>query len=98
MGSPYVMVVYTSAVASEFILARGKLVLPIGGFTDAIPEPSLSQLAGMMRTGKFHLVLLTGDHDPRLTWISSHCQHLGPGEGSIGLFVCMPSDAAVARA
>jgi 4-amino-4-deoxy-L-arabinose transferase-like glycosyltransferase len=92
MGSPYVMAVYTSAVASEFISASGKEFLPIGGFTGSIPEPTINQLEGMIRASKFHLVLLTGGHDPRLTWIARHCQHLGPGNGSVGLFICRPAD------
>jgi 4-amino-4-deoxy-L-arabinose transferase-like glycosyltransferase len=93
MGSPYVMAVYTSAVASVFTSASGKEFLPIGGFTGSIPEPTISQLEAMIRAGKFHLVLLTGGHDPRLTWIAHHCQHLGPGGGSSGLFICEPADA-----
>ena len=60
MGSPYVMAVYTSAVASVFTSASGKEFLPIGGFTGSIPEPTISQLETMIRTSKFHLVLLTG--------------------------------------
>jgi hypothetical protein len=92
MGSPYVMAVYTSAVASIFISASGKEFLPIGGFTGSIPEPTISQLEGMIRASKFHLVLLTGGDDPRLTWIAHHCQHLGPGGGSVGLFTCQPAD------
>jgi hypothetical protein len=97
MGSPYVMVVYTSAVASEFISATGKEVLPIGGFTGSIPEPTVSQLEGMIRAARFHLALLLGGHDPRLTWIASHCSHLGPGGGTAGLFICEPKDVPAAR-
>jgi 4-amino-4-deoxy-L-arabinose transferase-like glycosyltransferase len=97
MGAPYVMAVYTSAVASEFISATGKEILPIGGFTGAIPEPTIGQLEGMIRAGKFHLALLLGNHDPRLTWIASHCQHVGPGGGAAGLFICTPKDAPAAR-
>jgi 4-amino-4-deoxy-L-arabinose transferase-like glycosyltransferase len=93
-ASPYLMAVYTSAVASEFISATGKEVLPIGGFTGTSPEPTISQLKAMIRTKRFHLALLIGGHDPRLTWISSHCQHLGPGGGTVGLFFCTPSDVA----
>jgi hypothetical protein len=98
MGSPYVMAVYTSAVASEFISSTGKEVLPIGGFSGTIPEPTISQLESMIRAGKFHLVLLIGGHDPRLTWIASHCQHAGPGGGAVGLFFCTPKDAPAPRA
>jgi hypothetical protein len=90
--SPYVMAVYTSAVAAGFISASGKEILPIGGFTGTIPEPTIAQLEGMIRTGRFHLALLIGGHDPRLTWIASHCQHLGPGGGTSGLFICKPND------
>jgi hypothetical protein len=96
-GSPYVMAVYTSAVASIFIAASGKEFLPIGGFTGSTPEPSISQLEGMIRAGKFHLVLLTGEHDLRLMWIAHHCQHLGPGGGATGLFTCSPGDAPVSQ-
>jgi 4-amino-4-deoxy-L-arabinose transferase-like glycosyltransferase len=92
MGAPYLMAVYTSAVASEFIVASGKEVLPIGGFTGSIPEPTISQLSTFIREGKFHLALLLGGHDPRLTWIATHCRHLGPGGGTTGLFICVPSD------
>jgi hypothetical protein len=78
--------------ASIFISASGKEFLPIGGFTGSIPEPTIDQLEGMIRAGKFHLVLLTGGHDPRLTWIAHHCQHLGPGVGTVGVFTCRPAD------
>ncbi len=97
MGAPYVMAVYTSAVASEFISATGKEFLPIGGFTGAIPEPTIGQLEAMVRAGKFHLALLLGNHDPRLTWIATHCQHVGPGGGAAGLFICSPKDAPAPR-
>jgi 4-amino-4-deoxy-L-arabinose transferase-like glycosyltransferase len=97
MGSPYLMAVYTSAVASEFISATGKEVLPIGGFSGTIPEPTITQLEGMIRAGKFHLALLIGGgHDPRLNWIASHCRHIGQG-GTTGLFLCTPNDAHAAR-
>ena len=65
MGSPYVMAVYTSAVASEFISATGKEILPIGGFSGTIPEPTISQLEAMIRAGKFHLALLIGEATTR---------------------------------
>jgi 4-amino-4-deoxy-L-arabinose transferase-like glycosyltransferase len=96
-GAPYLMAVYTSAVASEFISATGKEVLPIGGFTGSIPEPTINQLSSMIRAGKFHLALLIGGHDPRLTWIATHCRPLGPGGGAVGLFFCAPSDVPSLR-
>jgi 4-amino-4-deoxy-L-arabinose transferase-like glycosyltransferase len=96
-GSPYVMAVSTSAVAAGFISATGKEILPIGGFTGTIPEPTISQLAGMVRAGKFHLALLIGGfHDPGLNWIASHCRHLVRRGGTIDLFICTPNDAPAA--
>ncbi len=96
LGAPYLMAVDTSAVASEFIDATGKEVLPIGGFTGAIPEPTLGQLESDIRAGKFHLVLLLGkSHDPRLVWIATHCRPLGPG--GFGIYLCSPADAPIAR-
>jgi hypothetical protein len=93
-GAPYLMAVYTSAVASAFISASGKEVLPIGGFTGAIPEPTISELEQLIRSGKLHLALMTGGgDDPRLTWIASHCQDLQAGAPIPGLFSCTPKDA-----
>ncbi len=90
MGSPYVMAVYTSAVASEFIDVSGKEILPIGGFTGSIPEPTVSQLKSYIRQGKFHVVLVLGkSRDPRMLWITSHCQ-----SHSI-VYVCTPGDVPV---
>jgi len=93
MGAPDVMVVYTSAVAAGFISATGKEVFPIGGFTGSIPEPTIGQLAHMVRAGTFHLALVFGGDDPRLRWIAAHCRHAGPGGGAVGLFFCTPADA-----
>ena len=46
MDSPYVMAVYTSAVASIFIAASGKEFLPIGGFTvQSLSRPSANSRA-----------------------------------------------------
>jgi hypothetical protein len=95
LGSPYAMAVSTSAVAAGFISATGKEILPIGGFTGTIPEPTISQLAGMVRAGKFHLALLIrGFRDPGLNWIASHCRHLVRRGGTIDLFLCTPNDAS----
>lgn len=89
-GAPYLMAVQSAAVASVFIDATGKEVLPIGGFSGTIPSPTLSQLESDIRTGKFHVVLTLGkSYDPRLVWIRDHCHSLGGV-----LAICMPSDAS----
>lgn len=55
MGSPYVMAVYTSAVAAVFIAASGKEILPIGGFTGTSPEPTINRFRSMIRAGEVPL-------------------------------------------
>ena len=92
-GAPDLMAAQSSAVASEFIYLTGMEVLPIGGFTGAIPSPTLSQLETDIRGGQFHLVLvLSSSTDPRLRWIATHCRTL-----SSHSYYCVPADASVIR-
>jgi 4-amino-4-deoxy-L-arabinose transferase-like glycosyltransferase len=87
--APYLMAVYTSAVASVFAnAAQGKEVFPIGGFTGSTPEPTVAQIKRDVREGTFHFVLAIDAHDPRISWIAEHCQPFG-GEA----YFCTPSDA-----
>ncbi len=73
-GAPYLMATQTSALASAFIYVSGQEVLPIGGFTGTIPEPTLDTIKSMIRSGDFHLVLQSpSTTDPRLVWIARHC-------------------------
>jgi len=70
----------TSALAAPFIYGSGQEVLPIGGFTGTIPEPSLASLKAMVANGDFHLVIQArGASDPRLVWIAGHCIPLNTG-------------------
>jgi hypothetical protein len=74
-GAPYLMATQTSALAAPFIYVSGREVLPIGGYTGAIPAPTLAQLQSMIRDAKFHLVLQTRTaSDPRLVWITKNCR------------------------
>ena len=66
----------TSAVASVYILASGREVLPIGGFTGAIPEPSLRQIRHDIASGLVGLAVVPvvpPGHDPRIVWIRRNC-------------------------
>ena len=73
-GAPDLMATQTSALAAPFIYVSGQEVLPIGGFTGTIPEPSLAAIRSMIRAGDFHLVLQSpSTTDPRLVWIARHC-------------------------
>ncbi|MGD0394239.1 MAG: glycosyltransferase family 39 protein [Acidimicrobiales bacterium] len=73
-GAPFLMATETSALAAPFIFVSGQEVLPIGGYTGTIPEPSLAAVESMVHSGKFHLVLQSPSAtDPRLVWIARHC-------------------------
>jgi 4-amino-4-deoxy-L-arabinose transferase-like glycosyltransferase len=71
---PYLMATQTAVLAAPFIWASGREVLPIGGFTGTIPEPTLATLQSLIRTG-FVVTFLQSPTttDPRLTWIARHC-------------------------
>ena len=56
-GAPFLMANQTSALAAPFIYVSGQEVLPIGGYTGTIPEPTLPTIEFMVHAGGFHLVL-----------------------------------------
>jgi 4-amino-4-deoxy-L-arabinose transferase-like glycosyltransferase len=82
---PDLMATQTSAVAAPFIYDSGQEVVPIGGFTGTIPEPSLPSLQAMIARGDFHLVIQAPSvSDPRLIWVAQHCFALNPGNAAPG--------------
>ncbi len=87
-GAPYVLAAQTVAVPSLVIYDRGLEALPIGGVDGTTPSPTLSQLQADIRQGRFHLVWILADTDPRMRWIASHCARL-----SLRLYSCEPADA-----
>jgi 4-amino-4-deoxy-L-arabinose transferase-like glycosyltransferase len=71
---PYLMATQTAVLAAPFIWASGREVLPIGGFTGTIPEPTLATLQNLIRTGFVATFLQSPTTtDPRLVWIARHC-------------------------
>ncbi len=73
-GTPFLMATQTAALAAPFIYASGREILPIGGFTGTIPEPTLSDLKFQIQISNVHLFVQSPDTtDPRLTWVASHC-------------------------
>ena len=87
-GSPYLMAAQTVVLPSLAIYDSGLEALPIGGLTGTIPSPTLGQLQGDIRAGRFHLVWIATDTDPRLKWIAIHCTQL-----SKRFYDCQPADA-----
>ena len=82
---PDLLATQTSAVAAPFIYDSGQEVVPIGGFTGTIPEPSLSRLQAMIAQGDFHLVIQAPTvSDPRLVWVANNCFPLKPAAAASG--------------
>ena len=82
-GRPDLMATQTSAIAAPFIYDSGEEVLPIGGYTGTIPEPSLTVLKSMIAKGDFHIVIQAPTvSDPRLVWVARHCLPLNSATGS----------------
>jgi len=73
-ADPYLMATQTSVLAAPFIWASGQEVVPVGGFTGTIPEPTLPALQQLIKTGYVSTFLQSPTTtDPRLTWIARHC-------------------------
>jgi 4-amino-4-deoxy-L-arabinose transferase-like glycosyltransferase len=95
----------TSGLAANDILFSGREILPIGGFTGAVPSPTLSQLQHDVATKKVNFFILATSPltpDPRLAWIRSHCPSSGTAgrEGNVtfGQFLCNPIGAVASQA
>jgi 4-amino-4-deoxy-L-arabinose transferase-like glycosyltransferase len=59
-GAKYLMAVQSWTEASPYIVATGQEVLPIGGFSGSVPEPTLAHFRDLVRTGQLRFVLLDG--------------------------------------
>jgi 4-amino-4-deoxy-L-arabinose transferase-like glycosyltransferase len=82
VGTPYVFAVDTSELASGYILASGREILPIGGFEGGIPAPTVEQLRHYISSGKLGVLLLpTSSKDPRLEWVYAHCKRTSSSTG-----------------
>lgn len=93
-GVPYLMATQTSALAAPFIWASGKEVLPIGGFTGTIPEPTLNALQNLIELNDVRTFIQSPTTtDPRLTWIARHCIKVNTPAGAttplpVSVFYC----------
>ncbi len=93
-NQPVLMATQTSAVAAPFIYDSGREVLPIGGYTGTIPEPSGAKLRSMIRAGDFHIVIQSPMvTDPRLVQVARQCFQLptaarAPGQPRFAVYYC----------
>ncbi len=75
----YLAATQTAALAAPFIWASGREVVPIGGFTGTMPEPTLATLQRLIDDNFVRTFLQSPTTtDPRLTWIARHCLHIKP--------------------
>ena len=61
-GAGYLMAVGSWDAAAPYIVATGQEVLPMGGFSGMVPEPTLAKIQGLVRTGQLRFFLI-GDTD-----------------------------------
>jgi hypothetical protein len=86
-GAPDLFAAQTSVLAAPFIYGTGQEVLPIGGYSGYIPEPSVSSLRSMVSAGRFHLVLLARIAGPQIDWVVDHCIRLPKPSPPPGIIV-----------
>jgi 4-amino-4-deoxy-L-arabinose transferase-like glycosyltransferase len=94
---PYLAATQTAALAAPFIYASGKEVVPIGGFTGAIPAPTLATLQRLIRTLYVVTFLQSPTTtDPRLVWVARHCLNYSKKASTtratlpLAVYVCLP--------
>jgi 4-amino-4-deoxy-L-arabinose transferase-like glycosyltransferase len=98
-GATYTFATHSSLVASPFIFATGREILPIGGFTGLAPFPTVAQLRADVTRGALRFVLANRSDDSRIQWVRTHCQALNPTlpgrqPAPLGLYLCTPAAAA----
>ena len=54
------MAVQSWSVASPYILATGQEVMPMGGFSSSVPEPTLARVRQLVGSGQLRFFLLGG--------------------------------------
>jgi 4-amino-4-deoxy-L-arabinose transferase-like glycosyltransferase len=63
-GASYLMAVSSWSTASPYIVATGQEVMPMGGFSGTVPEPSLAKVKQLVSSGQLRFFLLDGAGAP----------------------------------
>jgi len=93
----YVAATYTSIIAAPLIIDTGAEIEPIGGFTGAIPSPTLAALRHQVRTRELQTLITPTVDDSRIKWVRSHCAPVPQSTGGfavhgpiagIGIYFC----------
>ena len=59
-GARYLFAVQGWTAAGPYILATGQAVLPMGGFSGSVPEPTLARVKQLVTTGQLRFFMLGG--------------------------------------
>lgn len=59
-GAGYLLAVQSWTEASAYILVTGQEVMPMGGFSGSVPEPTLARVRQLVATGQLRFFLLGG--------------------------------------
>ena len=59
-GAGYLMAVESWDTAAPYIVATGQEVMPMGGFSGTVPEPTLAKVQDLVRTGQLRFFLIDG--------------------------------------
>jgi len=57
-GAGYLLAVSSWSQASAYILATGQEIMPMGGFSGSVPEPTLARVKQLVSTGQLRFFLL----------------------------------------
>jgi hypothetical protein len=103
-GATYLFAAQGWTSAAPYILATGQQVLPMGGFSGSVPEPTLARVQQLVATGKLKYFMLggggfgggglrgggTSSTSQIDTWVQSACHTVQvSGAGSAGtLYQC----------
>ncbi len=63
-GASYLMAVSSWSTASPYIVATGQEVMPMGGFSGTVPEPSLARVKQLVSSGQLRFFLLDSAGTP----------------------------------
>jgi 4-amino-4-deoxy-L-arabinose transferase-like glycosyltransferase len=59
-GAGYLMAVESWDTAAPYIVATGQEVMPMGGFSGTVPEPTLAKVQDLVRSGQLRFFLIDG--------------------------------------
>ena len=59
-GAGYLLAVGSWSSAAPYILATGQEILPMGGFSGSVPEPTLARVRELVAAGQLRYFLLGG--------------------------------------